>query len=85
MLAMIREGLSFHIEGMLEHGEEFPEPTMSVYDAMRYHADVIAEIAAEDGEAAEADLPSEITVATVEVEIKVPTSAALKEPASVGD
>ena len=85
MLAMIREGLSFHIEGMLEHGEEFPEPTMSVYDAMRYHADVIAEIAAEGGKDAEADLPSEITVATVEVEIQVPASAALKEPAGVGD
>ena len=85
MLAMIREGLSFHIEGMLEHGEEFPEPTMTVYDAMRYHADVIADITAEGREDAEFDLPTEVTIAMVEVEIKVPTSAALKEPAGVGD
>ena len=34
---MIREAIEFHIEGMIEHGESVPEPTMSIRDAMEYH------------------------------------------------
>ena len=85
MLAMIREGLSFHIEAMLEHGEEFPEPTMTIYDAMRYHLDLIDEPGYDLLDEVE-DCPStEVTFTLVEVEIQVPTSATLKEPAGVGD
>ncbi len=85
MLAMIREGLGFHIEAMLEHGEEFPEPTMSIYDAMRFHLDLIDEPGYELLDEVE-DCPStEVTFTLVEVEVQVPTSATLKEPAGVGD
>ena len=85
MLAMIREGLGFHIEAMLEHGEEFPEPTMTIYDAMRYHLDLIDEPGYELLDEVE-DCPStEVAFTLVEVEIKLPASVSLKEPASTGD
>ena len=76
MLAMIREALSFHIESMLEDGEAFPAATMSVSDAMRYHCDLIDEDGYELLEEAKPEPSTEVTVAMVEVEINVPTSAA---------
>ena len=39
---MIREAIAFHIEAMLEHGEPFPEPKMSLVDAEAYHNEVLA-------------------------------------------
>ena len=41
MLAMIREALTFHIELMIEHGDPVPEPTMSIDDAIAYHAEPV--------------------------------------------
>ena len=41
--AMIREAITFHIELMVEHGEPFPEPRMSLAEAAAYHRDAIAE------------------------------------------
>jgi len=43
MLAMIREGLVFHIEAILEDGELLPEPKMSIDEAIAYHSEPIAE------------------------------------------
>ncbi len=37
MQEMIKEAIAFHIEGMLEHGEPLPQPTMSIEDAIAYH------------------------------------------------
>lgn len=83
MLAMIREALTFHIELMLEHGEEFPEPTMSVVDAMRYHCDLDDEEDLwEDGEP---EPSTEVTVAMVEIEINVAAATGAAETAGVGD
>ncbi len=85
MMAMIREGLGFHIEGMLEHGEEFPEPTMSIYDAMRSHLDLIDEPGYELLDEVEDCPPTEVTITLVEVEIELPASVSLEEPTSAGD
>ncbi len=41
MLAMIREALTFHIELMIEDGDPVPESTMSIDDAIAYHAEPI--------------------------------------------
>lgn len=62
MQAMIREALGAHIGFMLERGEEAPEPTMSVEDAMRYHCELV-------GDEGEAEPSTEVTVAFVEVEV----------------
>ena len=34
---LIREAIALHIEAMLEHGEVFPEPLMSVEEARAFH------------------------------------------------
>ena len=34
---MIREAIAFHIEGMQEQGEPFPEPPMSLQETMARH------------------------------------------------
>ena len=39
----IREGITFHIEAILEHGEPFPEPKMSLEEAESHHDGVLAE------------------------------------------
>ena len=43
MLAMIREALTFHIEALIGDGDPVPEPTMSIDDAIAYHAEPIPE------------------------------------------
>ena len=43
MQQMIREAISFHIEGMLEDGEPVPESRTSVQEAMSYHAGLLSE------------------------------------------
>ena len=85
MLAMIREALEFHIEGMLEDGEEVPEPTMSVEDAMRYHCDLGEEPGYEEWHDPDEPPPTEVTVAMVEVEINIPAAADAAEAVGVGD
>ena len=72
---MIREALEFHIELMLEHGEEFPEPTMSIEDAMRFHCDLGEEPGYEEWLDADESPSTEVTVAMVEVEINVAAAA----------
>ena len=37
MLAMIKEAIAFHIEGMHEDGDPIPPPQMSVAEALAYH------------------------------------------------
>ncbi len=41
MQAMMREGLTAHIELMLEDGDPLPEPKMSIDDAIVHHAEPI--------------------------------------------
>lgn len=43
MLAMIREALTFHIEALIEGGDPVPAPTMTIDDAIAYHAEPIPE------------------------------------------
>ena len=75
MLAMIREALEFHIEGMLEDGDALPEPTMSIRDAMRFHCDLGEEPGGEEWEDADGPPSTEVTAAMVEVEINAAAAA----------
>jgi len=43
MLEMIREGLTAHIEWMLEDGDPLPEPKMSIDEAITYHSEAISD------------------------------------------
>ena len=43
MLAMIKEAIAFHIEGMHEDGDPIPPPRMSVSEALTYHKETIPE------------------------------------------
>ena len=43
MRAMIREALAFHIGDLLESGEPFPEPKMSIDEAIAHHNEPIPE------------------------------------------
>ena len=77
MQAMIKEALEFHIEGMLEDGEDIPEPRMSLEDAMAYHCQPLTE--EEKASLAEfGDEPPAMstTFERVEVEVAVPQPAA---------
>ena len=73
---MIREAITLHIEAMLEHGEPFPEPQMSLEEAEAYHNDVLAEYD-EEALAEFGDVGSELPTkfGMVEVEIETPLSA----------
>lgn len=76
MREMIREAIAFHIEAMVEHGEAFPEPRLSLAEAADYHRDALAEYDEESlAEFAEAgpDLPT--TFEMVDVEISAPQAA----------
>lgn len=82
---MIREALEFHIEMMLEDGEEIPEPTMGIEDAMRYHCDLGEEPGYEEWQDPDEPPLTEVTVAMVEVEINIPAAADAAEAVGVGD
>ena len=41
--AMIREALTFHIEGLLEDGEPLPEPKMSIEEAIAHYNEPVPE------------------------------------------
>ena len=62
MQQMIREAISFHIEGMLEDGEPVPESRMSMQEAMSYHAGLLSKNGAAGAE-------SDTTIAMVDVEV----------------
>ena len=70
MQQMIREAISFHIEGMLEDGEPVPEARMSVREAMTYHAGLLSE---NGGAVTEADT----TIAMVEVDVPSVSAGAI--------
>ncbi len=90
MLAMMREGLTAHIELMLEDGDPLPEPKMSIDDAVAHHAepieDWIMESYLEHGD----PTPSLSTrFEFVEIDVRVPEPASslsepAREPAPVG-
>lgn len=70
MQQMIREAISFHIEGMLEDGEPVPEARMSVQEAMSYHAGLLSE---DGGVGTESDT----TIAMVEVDVPAISAGAI--------
>ena len=77
MQKMARESLAFHIECMMENGEEIPEPRMSMEEAMAYHCQPLTEeeksSLAEFGD----DVPVlSTTFEKVEIEVAVPQPAA---------
>ena len=76
---MIQEAVEFHIEGMLEHGEQVPGQRMSLEEAMVYHSEPLTEeelaAFAEFGD----DSPTLSTTfkeIEVEVEISIPAPTA---------
>ena len=67
---MIKEAISFHIDGLREDGDEVPRPTRSVVQAMAYHVELIAD----------ADEPldeHEVTVDVVRVDTELRQAAAV--------
>ena len=70
MQQMIREAISFHIEGMLEDGEPVPESRMSVQEAISYHSGLLSENGG-------AGTESDATVAMVEVEVPAKSPGAI--------
>lgn len=85
MLAMIREALEFHIEGMLEDGDALPEPTMSIRDAIRFHGELIAEVDNDRPDAGDEEPVTEVTFTMVEVNVKLPDSVVSPKSAAVAD
>ena len=77
MQAMIKEALQFHIEFMVENGEEVPGPRMSLEEAMAYHSQPLTE----EEKASLAEFGDEgpvlsTTFERVEIEVAVPQPAA---------
>ena len=82
-LALIREGIGYHIELMLEDGDPFPHPSMSLADAM---ADYLAMddgyFDPDTGDFVKYD-SQETEVAFVMVEVDVAPIESFAEPAAV--
>ena len=72
----IREAIIFHVEAMLELGEPFPEPKLSLEEAEAHHNDALAEYD-EDISSAFDDVGPELPTkfSMVEVEVETPLSA----------
>lgn len=71
----IRETITFHIEAMLEHGEPFPGPKMSLEEAEAYHNDILSEYdrdALIEFDDMGPELPTKFGM--VEVEVETPLS-----------
>ena len=85
MLAMIREALEFHIEGMLEDGDTLPEPKMSIRDAIRFHGELIKEVDSDQLDAADEVPVTEVTFTMVDVNVKVPDPIVSPKSAAVAD
>jgi predicted RNase H-like HicB family nuclease len=79
MLAMIKEAIEFHIEGLQLHGDPVPRPQMSVEEALAYHRslpnDYGGYFPAPD------DREEEDPVAILEVEVEVNLQTAPATPA----
>ena len=76
--SMIREAITFHLEGMEEHGEPLPQTPMSVEEAMAHHNQPTtrreAEILAEYGD------PAPVVSTTFEmVEVEVSLSSTVSQ------
>ena len=93
MLEMIREGLTGHIELMLEYGEVLPEPKMSIEDAIAYHNEPIPDDVMESYLEFGDDTPSLATrFEPVDIKVRIPEPArevpeparGVPEPAQVG-
>ena len=94
MQSMIREALTFHIEGLIEFGEPIPEPKMSMEEAMAHHVALLSDIANseesfwfdESGKRYGFAPTLETTFGMVEVEVNtdgLPTSPSSKSPEHV--
>ena len=71
MLAMMREALEFHIESMLEDGDQLPEPRMTIMDAMKHHISVYEE--EWDDDDFEDDEETETSFIMLEIEVVEPS------------
>ena len=82
---MIREAIEFHIEGMIEHGELVPEPTMSIRDAMEYHLSLDDDYVLDPEWGITVDEPVVETETTFGfVDVEVPTLSAPAEQVAEG-
>ena len=75
--AMIREGLAFHIEALLEQGEPLPQPKMSIDDAIAYHSEPLPEDVLGSYEEHGDPVPTMSTTFQL-VDIEVPTPQAMR-------
>ena len=74
---MVREAIAVYIHEALKKGSPFPEPRMSVEEAMTFHSNALAEYAEEiRAEFADALPTLATTFAPVEVEVTVPVRLA---------
>ena len=71
---MIREALTFHLEGLMEDGDPIPEPRMSLEDAMAHHCQPFTPEEQEALNKVSNDWPPclSVTVAPIEVEVPAP-------------
>ena len=73
---MIREALTFHIEGMVEDGEPIPEPKMSIDGAIAHHSRALEEWALDIHHEYSDPVPSiSTTFQMVEVDVAIPQPA----------
>ena len=72
----IREAIAFHIEAMLEYGEAFPEPRMSLEQAGLHHNEVLSEY---DGDASAVFRDVELEPPSIFDMVEVETKTSLSE------
>ena len=76
MLETMDEALTFHMEGTLEDGDPLPEPTMSIEEAIAYHAEPIPDDVTESYlEFGEVTPSLAARFEFVEIEVQVPQPA----------
>ena len=75
--AMIREALAFHIEGMIQHGDDLPPKAMTLREAIAYHNEPLPDVELEIWAGFGEDSPHlSTTFGMLEVEIGVYAGAA---------
>ncbi len=86
-IELIREGIGYHIEFMVEDGDPVPEPRMSLTEAMvDYLSTGDGYSDPETGVYEKYDYEdTEVTFVMVEVEVDLPLAKAAAEPAGVGE
>ncbi len=86
-LKLIREGIGYHIEFIMEDGDPVPEPRMSLTDAMvDYLSTGDGYRDPETGVYEKYDYEdTEVTFVMVEVEVDLPLAKVAAEPAGVGE